>query len=143
MMKNDDAKKRNIPTGGKVMKKGIALLLVLILILGALLPAASAEESEPVRFTSGDYEYAILGDGTAEIVRYNGTDEEVSIPAAMDGIPVTSIGEAAFFANQSLASVIIPEGVTGIVGWSFAECYNLNSITLPKSLVSIGTYAFY
>jgi hypothetical protein len=66
----------------------------------------------------------------------------VSIPASINGKPVTAIGNAAFEECQSLTSVTIPEGVTTVGDSAFGYCLSLQSISLPSSLTSIGDYAF-
>ena len=39
-------------------------------------------------------------------------------------------------------SVVFPKGITRISPRSFEYCYNLQSVTLPDSVMSIGFYAF-
>ena len=88
------------------------------------------------------YEY-VIKDGNAKITGYNGTvSGELTIPATLDGYPVTIIGDQAFVECDGLTSVIIPEGVTGIYWRAFAFCSNLTSVTLPDSLLSIGSDTF-
>ncbi|MCC8191635.1 MAG: leucine-rich repeat protein [Ruminococcus sp.] len=122
-------------------KRMVSLLTVLamVLSLSVCLPAVlvSAET-----LTSGDYEYEILEDGTAEITRYNGSDAEVEIPDTIDGYVVTSIGVSAFSGIESLTIVIIPDTVTNIGGWAFFYCESLISATIPGSVTSIGVGAF-
>ena len=60
----------------------------LLLILTALaLAAACAACAE----TCGDFEYAVLPDGTAELIRYTGSAEHVVIPYALDGHDITAV----------------------------------------------------
>ena len=99
--------------------------------------------------SAGDFSYNVFDDdGTVYIRRYTGTASRVTIPARIDGKPVTGIYTAAFADNKTLTSVVIPEGVTFInanrvvgVG-AFMDCTNLTSVTLPSSLVEIGFGAF-
>ncbi len=63
--------------------------IILCALLALLCPLALAEEAERETFTSGDYEYALLEDGTAEITDYTGRDAELIIPSELDGHPVT------------------------------------------------------
>ena len=72
-------------TEEKSMKK---LLLLLLLLLASLLPAAFAEE-ETVAYTSGDYEYVLLEDGTAQITDYSGKASELQISSTLDEYTVT------------------------------------------------------
>ena len=54
------------------MKKGLAVITILALLVCALGASAQEEGSaEPQVFTSGDYEYILLDDGSAEITRPN------------------------------------------------------------------------
>ncbi len=55
---------------------------------------------------------------------------------------VTLIGEGAFYECTSLASVILPNGITSIVGQAFSFCYRLTSVTIPDSVTSIGDNTF-
>ena len=84
------------------MKKLFAVLLVLVCLVSSLPAWATETEKKPEVFTSGDYKYTILEDGTAEIKKYSGTSKELEIPASLDGIAVTSIGVSAFEFCRSL-----------------------------------------
>ena len=49
------------------------------------------------------------------------------------------------FARSSnrMTSLTIPKSVTSIGEWAFAHCYDLKSVTIPGSVVEIGANAFY
>lgn len=89
-----------------------------------------------------DYTYAILENDSAEIVRYSGKNDAVIIPGALDGHPVTAIGEAAFESCSYVTSVVIPAGVKTIGDYAFLACRGLVSVTIPDSTEAIGTAAF-
>ena len=91
---------------------------------------------------SGDYQYILLTDGTAELTNYTAYAEFLTVPAQIDGRAVTSIGSEAFINSEFLSSIILPDCLTTIGIDAFYECSSLTSITLPSSLTSIGSWAF-
>ncbi len=118
----------------KLLCSVLSIVMILSITAGLHLQAFAA--------TSGDFEYEILDDGTAEITDYYGEAETLEIPSILDGYTVTSIGEDAFAWCDSLTSVTIPDSVTSIGGNAFNSCYRLTSITIPNSVTSIGDGAF-
>jgi hypothetical protein len=132
-------------------KKIVAGLLALTFVFGGTaLPntgvnnnaviQAGAEEEEFL--TYGDYEYTLLEDGTVEIMYYIGEEEDLEIPAEIDGKAVTSIGEYGFQSNRTIRSVVIPDSVTNIGDEAFLNCMFLRRVIIPKSVISIGDNAF-
>lgn len=75
------------------------------------------------------------------LVKYNGTDEIVTIP---EGVHMISNG--AFYndydTRKTLKEVIIPKGVQGIGYCAFMDCTSLEKVILPTSLKAIGDLAF-
>ena len=67
----------------------------------------------------------------------------IEIPAIIDGIPVTSIGEEAFAENTNIISVIISDGIKTIENSAFAYCDHLESIIIPNSVIFIGNRAIF
>lgn len=65
---------------------------------------------------------------TGTIKKYNGNDAVVNIPSEINGIPVETIGNAAFQDNTTITSVTIPANVTEIGSNAFAGCTNLTSV---------------
>ena len=128
------------------MKKPIAKMLAPCVALGiAALTLPLVADTEKV----GDYTwtYRINGE-TAEI--YNkgscaispSPTGAVTIPAMLDGKPVTSIGRYAFAYCSGLTSVTIGNSVTRIWERAFYVCSGLTSVTIPDSVTSIGERAF-
>lgn len=56
---------------------------------------------------------------------------------------VTAIGADAFFCAASLESAVLSEGITELIGPTFAYCTALRSVVLPSTLRTIGENCFY
>ena len=83
------------------------------------------------------YVYEELPDHKAGIVRYEGDDQEVIVPAMINGLSVTTIQEHAFVGTD-VEYVTVPEGVEIIGTEAFAACDSLRIINLPRSLQTLG-----
>ena len=66
----------------------------------------------------------------------------VTIPAAVDGVPVTRVQKSAFYQNKKLTSLVLPDGLVKIDAFAFMGCDKLTSVRFPESLKSIGSSAF-
>ena len=66
-----------------------------------------------------------------------------NIPNYIEGVPVTAIGNSAFYNCYNLTSITIPDGVTTIGNSAFYNCDSLRNITIPDGVTSIGYSAFY
>ena len=118
------------------MKKLLLLILTALLPLGMVY--AQAENASTV-YTSGDYEYILLEDGTAQIVAYWGNKKELKIPETLGKYTVTSIGDSAFHYCDSLTAVTIPNSVISIVGNPFAGYSNISKITVSSNHPAFDT----
>ena len=90
--------------------------------------------------------YELNEDGTGYIATGIGTATDSKIVIAStygeNNLPVTEIGERAFYELGSIESIVIPHSVTTIGEWAFAICWNATSLSIPNSVTYIGDFAF-
>jgi hypothetical protein len=106
--------------------------LKLVLLL-ALLAIPAAVQAQFICTTNN---------GGLTITGYEGPAGAASIPASLNGLPVTSIGSKAFGSCTNLTDVTIPASVTSIGSAAFYDCTSLTNVTIPTSVISIGDHAF-
>ena len=120
--------------------------------------------SSPTTITVDDLEYKLYA-SHAKLSNGTKAKGELEIPEAVEGMPVTAVGNVAFSNGGSLTSVIIPDSVTRVDSDAFSGCYNLRhidfgdgirvlphcvchtcvrleSVVFPRYLESIGSCAF-
>lgn len=114
------------------LKRFLTVLCVLALVV-SLCPAAFAAGS--------DYRYTAGKDGLT-LTGYTGKAANLTIPAQIDGKPVTEIGDGCFQGMVCLKRVHVPEGIRRIGDYAFECCSALERIYLPDSLLEIGDGAF-
>ncbi len=129
------------------MKKYFVLCTALLAVL--MLAACNKESDTPVESNNESIDviklrFDLNDDGQSYSVGSIGdaTDDHIVIPSTYNGLPVTSIGNSAFY-QANRASITIPDSVTSIGNKAFYECKGFTSITLPDGVTSIGESAFY
>ena len=113
----------------KKTRKIISLLLSILMIITSV-PLMALNSFAA---SSGDYEYELLKDGTAQIKHYEGSETEIEIPSEIDGHRVTFIGSGAFKGCTSLTSVTIPDSITEIYPFVLDECASLRTINVAAN----------
>ena len=116
--------------------------------LGTDLPVSSLPDPSPAdteaptssRPATTAFQYTVES-GNAVITSYRGTSLHVTIPSSIAGFPVTRIEDNAFRATP-IVSVTVPDSLTEIGWFAFADCPNLASATLPATLQAIDYGAF-
>ncbi len=116
-------------------KKLLAVLVCAAMAL-AVMPGVALAAGVP----SG-LEYDLYDD-QVEITGYTGDAAELEIPAEIEGLPVTTIGNYAFEGCTGLTSVTIPSSVTSIGYSAFENCESLTSVTIPGNVGTINNGAF-
>lgn len=91
------------------------------------------------------YSCSVISDGKQKCIQideYRGIETEVEIPDTIRGYDVIAIGEGAFYDNQTVEKVIIPEGVWKIDVAAFRNCTSLSEVKIPASVTKIEYAAF-
>ncbi len=78
-----------------------------------------------------------------EITKYNGGASVVVIPTTINGQTVKKIGEKAFYNNDNIVGLYIPNTITEIASNAFYDCDSLEEIAFPSSVSVIGIKGFY
>lgn len=131
-------------------------LFVGILHQGCLnTPPASSKEQKPnfsseshvasrtgrFRLDESGYAFAIeLGEAT--ITDYKGPGGKLIVPQEIKGLPVTAIGDGAFFGNQALVQITIPNSVKNIDAHAFQKCSNLTNVVIGNGVTNVASGAF-
>ncbi|MBQ3372618.1 MAG: leucine-rich repeat domain-containing protein [Oscillospiraceae bacterium] len=103
---------------------GIFACLLLLLLPS---PVSAETPSEEIR-SFGGYDYILLEDGTAKILRHSGGEKELGIPSVLDGYTVTALGDGAFQNAGSIESITIPDSVVDLGINPFSSCSRLKEI---------------
>ena len=103
-------------------------------------PEGSSQNEPSASIKLCDYSYR-LEQGGAIITAYLGNENEVHVPAAVDGYIVIGLDDRAF-ADTSVQKITLPETVKSIGWFTFFGCQDLQEVSLPHSLTSIGYASF-
>lgn len=79
-----------------------------------------------------EFEFAPYGDNAWCISEYTGDRQDIVIPTVYQNKRIEAIG-AAFYGNESIRSVVIPESVTHIESFAFRGCGGLESVTFENT----------
>jgi hypothetical protein len=114
------------------MKKNIAFTVLAILLAVTVFAQTAADFTYRINSTS---------DGVI-ITGYKANAAQVVIPATIENMPVTEIGERAFSKKTALTTITIPDTVTIIAYQAFWDCRLLSAVNLPEGLKKIDKYVF-
>lgn len=76
-------------------------------------------------------------------LKHKEQDQVIYIPEEIDGYPVVTIGDHAFYENRFIEQVFLPNTVQVIENYGFAECRKMTKVTMSNTIKRIGDYAFY
>lgn len=87
-----------------------------------------------------DYELNTLSNGTVEIKKFRGFEEEqMIVPNQVDGKRVVGIANGAYEDCKQIKSVIVSDGIIYIDDSAFCNCTNLCEVRLPHTLERLGS----
>jgi len=108
------------------------------LIMNMLTVAPPPPPSE-FTFTTNNDGLTLTITGTTDTVA---TVTSLAVPDAINGMPVTIIGQYAFANYYNLTSITLGTNVTTIFYYAFQNCSSLTGITFPDSVTDIDYSAF-
>ena len=126
------------PLFGRIRISGAWWLAVFVLLVTV---AAACFHLITARVLNAEFKYT-TDNGSITITGYTGRADTVIIPRAINGLPVTGIGDYAFQDCTNLTSVTIPRSVTNIGYHAFRDCSSLVSAVIPNSVTSIDGMAY-
>ena len=100
------------------LRRLTALLLCLVMMAQTVV-VASAVGFSPTTETPEPTAADAFAFSDGEITDYVGSDTNVVIPAAIGGVAVTKIGQAAFMSKMDVTSIVIPSTVTYVADYAF------------------------
>jgi len=110
--------------------KNKKIVLWIALVIMAIIPIYAQQYDSEKNFRIKN-----VNDGV-EITEYIGSKREVHIPPSIQNNPVTRIGDEAFFKNNNITSIIIPDSVTSIGKGAFYGCTSLTSVSFEGMITS-------
>ena len=119
------------------MKRIVSVIFVLALLVCCFPTVTSGAE---VLMTDSGIQYSV-NRGAVTIEGFVGGGTVMNIPSKIDGLPVTAIAAQTCRGDMALTEVRIPKSVTSIGEYAFAECPNLTKVVI-NGCKFIGRSAF-
>lgn len=129
-----------------IIKIIILIILIIIIILKFFYKRKSIGLKDlyknPIS-TNNEYKDYIYDeyDNYTTIVSYNGNDTNIEIPTYIEGKPVLTIEDSAFYGNHSVKKIIISKNVIRVGHQAFIGCSKLQEIYIPSSVLEFGRFA--
>lgn len=125
----------------KHIKSFLSVLLSLTIVFSVAAVSISSASATTI-FTVNDVQYSIVSNYEAHVYKYEGTEPVVEIPEKIGARVITAVDSSAFYKNESVEHVILPDSVLSIGDMAFMYCTNLKDVDISVNLNSIGDYAF-
>ena len=131
----DSINKRYNALSSKSPVKSFIIMSIIALVMSAIIIGLFSLTNKI--FVYNDFEY---NKSTGSVVSYTGSSTSVTVPANINGLEITSIGERAFM-NKNVVSVSIESPDIQIADNAFSNCKSLKEIK-GNDVLSIGANAF-
>ncbi len=118
------------------MKKILTAILMVLAVTFMSLGLVACS-NKPTTITEGNMTFTLLKDKTYALTSYSGEEQEVTVPATIQGYEVSTIATNAFKDNFKISSLIVQEGVKVLEPKAVNNCVLLENLDLPKSLTTI------
>lgn len=115
------------------MKKLVTALLTMVLLISAMTVTALAEEQ-----TYNGFVYEDSGESIV-IYDYVGTETEVTVPATINGKPVTALWTSS--ANDTVTTITLEEGISELGHSALMNYTALKTVYLPSTMEMLGQSA--
>ena len=109
--------------------KSIRILIALLSIVLTLSLCALAEEASPWYYDNSNYLLRLNGELSGDVV----------VPAEVDGYITNAIAFNAFYNQNSVTSVTLPDTLRALQGGAFSDMASLTSVTLNEGLEYIDS----
>ena len=145
----------------RVLEKILASIMPVVLLLSAIplcestgfnlsLTSSALEASgkcgDNAYWTFEESTGLLIISGTGKITEYTNNNSpfffDLSIKEIIIENGITSIGSWTFYDCRNATTVTIPSSVTNIEKAAFSHCYGLKNIDIPNGVKSIGEWAF-
>ena len=124
------------------LRRMVGLILCLSMLVSLALPALGAApttETPKTPTAASDFEFNAR---TGTIKKYTGSDTDIIIPAAIDGITVKALD--GIFTYSEVTTVVVPSTVKVLGEYEFEGCYSMTDLYfygVPSNLSSIAEYS--
>ncbi|MBE5934476.1 MAG: hypothetical protein E7262_01625 [Lachnospiraceae bacterium] len=113
--------------------------VIFTMLMSAVFVASFAKEAKADSY--GFYTYTVK-DKTATITEYTGDEINCVIPSKLGGYKVVGLGMSSFDGQKNMESVTIPSTVKSIGSYAFKNCDVLKKVTIPNSVTTLEYQCF-
>lgn len=126
--------------GADIIHKWVKRIIVAMSAILAVIALVHLVSDKMWETATAGYDIDTLGEVSIE--DYYGSESAIVLPDVYYDKPVTRVGECAFFGDDDIVSVTVPESITVIEDEAFSICDNLETVVLHSGVEMLGEGAF-